>query len=383
MSDTHRTVPIEEVRQRSLEVLCPELVLDGARFRGGSAEEHPHWVVRADTVCVVGACRLPGKTIDLRARLITSESGEIDVSGGAPEPDFDPSAATPELDGNASAPNGKPGEAGGPGVSGGTIEITASQVRGALTLSVDGGRGGDGQRGGDGAKPDPPAPARDGYFKKPGKGKVDGWGPWGGKRLQGGGVSFRGLLQIAYGEPGTVGLAGGAAGAPGPPGKGGDGGTIRARVSKGVEELVLSADPGAGGSPGEEALPGAGGDPGRGGRHRAEWWHLTQKYRAEYLDSLDHLKWARKSYPGATKQHRAADGPSPGPAGEVPTPPEVAGPGDPGATDVGPVEPDTLVPLFTSEYVQMLETQRDLSRDRQDDARERQIGEWLDTVTAP
>ena len=372
---TPATIPIDTVRQRPLEVFVPELIIDGAC---GLLEEHPHVRIYADVVRVHGRCHLPGKTLDLRARLIVSESGEIDVTGTAGVPDFDPGATNAELDGKTATPDGKPGGAGGTGNRGGAIEITAAEIRGALRLTANGGRGGNGQRGSNGAKPKAPAAGHDGSFEK--AGKIEGWSKWGGKVLQGGKVSLYGLLQIAYGEPGKNGVAGGAAGAQGAAGQGGDGGSITVRVAEEPSGLVVSAEPGSAGAPGDAAEPGPGGDPGPGGRHVMEYWHLAYKYRKEYLDSLKHLEWARKDYKKGLTPTRASTGSKSGPKGAVPAPPQAPEPGAPGSTTV-----EVAAPAFDfpAGYREMLEAQVAVCRATGDEAGEQALQAWIEAVMTP
>ena len=279
-------------------------------------------VIEADVVTIDGLVRWPGCQVEIMARRVEANGPEpavLDVSGGRPEPDFDP---------EQQAAAGQPGAAGGQGRHGGDVTIVAGSIIGALQVRSNGGAGGAGQGGGHGIQPPTRGAAKDGRFTAKTKFGLQKWkssGPYGGKVLVKPALG-RAYVAVAYGANGGTGTVGGWAGLSGQPGTGGTAGQVRilhGGQQGATAEPSVVAEGGPAGAPGQPGQPGAGGGGGAGGRNRLYWYSWPHTHEG-WTTTDDTLKAAARTH---RIGHRARTGPAGAPGGVHPSP--TAEPGHP------------------------------------------------------
>jgi hypothetical protein len=192
-------------------------------------------IVRAEQIKIQGTYSAPGQSIWLIADRIIATNATIDVSGGNAATSYSSethaqNGSQPGLPGTDANKDHLPPAS--DGFNGGSVTILCRSLEGGLTISANGGRGGDGLNGGGGAK---------GITGKMG----DGLGP-----------------QGAVGYPGGP---GGKAGDGGKAGNGGAEGFIYTGVAQNSCTLTTYLTPGNPGNPGQPGVPGDRGDGGPGG----------------------------------------------------------------------------------------------------------------------
>ena len=341
--------------------------------------EYEHIIVWADCIRIEGRIRLPGRKIDIYARVIKpSRAGNhpasLDVSATSPAPDFDPKAPSPKLKGSPANPDGRPGQPGDTGQDGGNLSIVVDQITAALQLSSNGSKGGNSQRGGDGAQP-----ARvngvDGKFLKakwPAKGKC------GGGVLQKSSPLQR-YVSWAAGQKGGDARQGGAAGAAGQPGNGGRGGEILIRLT-GSEKpmLTMSVAGGDAGLPGVPTKPGAASVAGTGGRNLMYVYGVTktrQQFARSGVDSV--IDGFARRYKILA---RAANGKKGAGPGRVPAQPS-AKPGRSGKSQVKLVAYGKVCGEFDLGFLQFVLERADRDSKTGHLARALQRYQWLVSLT--
>jgi hypothetical protein len=334
-----------------------------------------HIVIEADTLTIEGLVRLPGRALDIRARVIEAHAVDerpatLDVSGGPAKPDFH--AGTSAANGTATKPDGLAGQDGGAGCEGGSVVIAAERVIGALHLRADGSRGGNSQSGGNGAQPRQ-VNGVDGAFVKA---KWPAKGRYGGKVLQGQGL--QNYVAYAAGQPGGDAKAGGAAGASGRPGDGGSGGKVHLRLGSDAT-VTTSAAGGAAGRPGASAIPGAAGKAGSGGRNLIYSYNITKTRKAYARAGVDAVidDYAKKFGIAA----HAADGRGGAKDGPVPPLP-TARPAADGEVLVETVSPEALGAVLDVDFLRLVLAGASTALAAGDEALALQRYRWLATITA-
>ncbi len=332
-------------------------------------------VIEADTLTVEGLVRLPGRALDIRARVIEAHAVDerpaaLDVSGGPAHPDFH--AGTSAANGTATKPDGRAGQAGGAGCEGGSVVIVAERVIGALDLRADGSRGGDSESGGNGAQPKQ-VNGVDGAFLKA---KWPAKGRYGGKVLQGQGL--QNYVAYAAGQPGGDAKAGGAAGASGQPGDGGRGGKVHLRLGSDAT-VSTSAAGGAAGQPGASATPGAAGKAGSGGRNLMYSYNIAKERTAYARAGVDSVidDYAKK-FGIAARAAGGRGGANDGPVPPLPT----ARPGADGEVLVETVSPEVLGAALDVDFLRLVLAGASTALAAGDEALAMQRYRWLATVTA-
>ena len=340
--------------------------------------EYEHIIVWADCVRIEGRIRLPGRKLDIYARVIQpSRTGNhpasLDVSGPSAAPDFDPKAPSPKLKGSPTKPDGRPGEAGGAGQDGGKVSIVVDRVAAAFQIASNGSKGGNSQRGGNGAQP-----ARvngvDGKFLK---------AKWPAKGKYGGGVLQKQGLQRyvswAAGQKGGDARQGGAAGAAGQPGNGAQGGEIHIQLTGSDKPvLTISVAGGDAGLPGVPAKPGAASAPGTGGRNLMYAYDITKTRRQFARSGVDSVidNLARRYKIPA----RAANGKKGAGPGKVPPQPS-AKPGRSGKSQVKSVAYHKVGGEFDLGFLQLVLARADRDSRTGNQERALQRYRWLVNLT--
>ena len=232
-----------------------------------------HYVIHADTVCLSGELKVPGRNITINARIISSDGeASIHTSGSAPRPEQDFKAGKGAEEGitadkpGKSGSDGADGQPGAPGQSAGHITLAAErfELNGSLSLIASGGNGGRGQDGGNGGK---------------------------GANGTNGVDAERGFFfnddPTAGGNAGN----GGNGGHAGRSGDGGNGGNIFVGYVVSSREHLITMESRLG-KAGESAVPGKAMDGGKGGiggrelivkpNHRGDWYtsELSNDHRA-------------------------------------------------------------------------------------------------------
>lgn len=276
----------------------------------------------ADVVEISGQIRWPGCSVEIVCRkLIARDGAAIDVSGSEPEVSFDPEAVDNTLKGSPNSPDGKPGQSGTNGKSGGTLLVICGQCEGELQLIANGSPGGHGQRGGDGVKPKTPNGA-DGVFTQFAKNGDPV------KSAFGGGVkqkrSAKWYVSWARGQTGGNAVNGGNAGPSGSGGDGGSGGRIETLCLDPHAAIDHSCQGGKAGSAGVPALAGPTGDPGVGGRNAICHIHgvfKDKKVVGFVSDKEKNVKFYAERF---SIPSRAPSGKVGAKAGQLATPPDPA-----------------------------------------------------------
>lgn len=340
--------------------------------------EYERIVICADTVRIEGHVHLPGRRIDIYARSIDPHPVQdrpamLDVSGCPGVPDFDPEAPSPELNGSPTAPDGRPGQAGGDGQNAGQVSIVMDCAEAAFEIAANGAKGGNSQRGGDGTQP-VKVDGVDGVFLKakwPAKGK------YGGGVLQNAGLQR--YVSWAAGQKGGDARQGGAAGVPGQPGAGGQGGAICIRFTGSDRPILkMSATGGDAGLPGPAARPGEASAPGTGGRNLMYAYDITKTRTAFARSGADSVI---DSFASQYKiPARAANGSKGTGPGMVPSQP-TAKSGQPGKPKIEQVAYNDVSSEFDSNFLQLVLVRAD--RDSTAGNRERALQRycWLVHLT--
>ncbi len=333
-------------------------------------------VIEADTLWIEGLVRLPGRVLDIRARVIEAHAVDerpatLDVSGGPAHPDFH--AGTSAANGTPTKPDGLAGQDGGAGCAGGSVAIAAERVNGALHVRADGSPGGDSQSGGNGAQPKQ-VNGVDGAFLKA---KWPAKGRYGGRVLQGQGL--QNYVAYAAGQPGGDAKAGGAAGASGQPGDGGRGGKVHLQLGSDATTVTTSAAGGAAGQPGASATPGAAGKAGSGGRNLMYSYNITKTRKAYARAGVDSVidDYAKK-FSIAARAAGGCGGAKDGPVPPLPT----ARPGPDGEVSVETVSSEALGALLDVDFLRLVLAGASTALAAGDEALALQRYRWLATITA-
>jgi hypothetical protein len=243
-----------------------------------------------------GTFSLPGRNIDIRARILECTGGTFDTSGGeplpkpAPKPPQPQTSPGPGLRGADGTP-GVPAKPEDDGKRAGSASILAGEVRGSLRVTANGGAGRDGQDGGDaqpgGAGNDGPDDQISAEESDPSEGHPA-------------------PVEITRGAPGQTGGDGGKGGDSGKPGNGGAAGSLSLLTVAAYDKNLLTLENRAG-PPGRPGTNGKGRPAGNGGELGGR---IAEQQVVRSGPEGEALEWVLTDnrYPGGERGHDGTDG---------------------------------------------------------------------------